>query len=49
MYLEGKALKTYQSVFKDVYFCPTGGLNNSNFDEYLNLNNVISVGQLDIK
>ena len=39
-----KALKTYQSVFKDIYFCPTGGLNSSNFDEYLNLNNVISVG-----
>lgn len=39
-----KALITYQSVFKGIYFCPTGGLNSSNFDDYLNLSNVISVG-----
>ncbi|MGB1039277.1 MAG: bifunctional 4-hydroxy-2-oxoglutarate aldolase/2-dehydro-3-deoxy-phosphogluconate aldolase [Flavobacteriales bacterium] len=39
-----KALKTYGGVFEQVKFCPTGGLNESNFQECLDLNNVICVG-----
>lgn len=38
------ALKTWGQVFPNVRFCPTGGINESNFQEYLELNNVISVG-----
>ncbi|MFN5846446.1 MAG: bifunctional 4-hydroxy-2-oxoglutarate aldolase/2-dehydro-3-deoxy-phosphogluconate aldolase [Flavobacteriia bacterium] len=38
------ALKAYGSLFKDVKFCPTGGVNETNYKEYLALNNVISVG-----
>lgn len=39
-----KALKTYGSVFPQVKFCPTGGVNESTFEEYLALKNVLSVG-----
>ena len=39
-----KALKTYGNVFPQVKFCPTGGVNESTFREYLDLKNVISVG-----
>jgi 2-dehydro-3-deoxyphosphogluconate aldolase/(4S)-4-hydroxy-2-oxoglutarate aldolase len=39
-----KALKTYGNVFPQVKFCPTGGVNESTFEEYLDLDNVISVG-----
>ena len=39
-----KALKTYGSVFEQVKFCPTGGISESNFQECLDLENVISVG-----
>lgn len=39
-----KALKTYGNVFPHVKFCPTGGVNESTFEEYLALNNVICVG-----
>lgn len=38
------ALKTYGKVFPHIKFCPTGGINESNYKEYLNLENVISVG-----
>jgi 2-dehydro-3-deoxyphosphogluconate aldolase/(4S)-4-hydroxy-2-oxoglutarate aldolase len=38
------ALKTYASVFPQVKFCPTGGLNADNHQEVLALKNVISVG-----
>lgn len=38
------ALKTYQNVFPNVRFCPTGGIDGATFDEYLALPNVISVG-----
>lgn len=38
------ALKAYGSVFPSIYFCPTGGINDSNYKEYQSLNNVISIG-----
>lgn len=38
------ALKTYQLVFPHVIFCPTGGLTENSYSDYLALNNVISVG-----
>lgn len=39
-----EALKAYGDVFKDVKFCPTGGINEKNYMDYLALKNVISVG-----
>lgn len=39
-----KALKTYGNVFPQVKFCPTGGVNETTYKEYLSLKNVISVG-----
>ena len=38
------ALKTYQFVFPNVSFCPTGGINEDSYGEYLELENVLSVG-----
>ena len=38
------ALKTYASVFKDVKFCPTGGISKQTYKDYLALDNVIAVG-----
>jgi 2-dehydro-3-deoxyphosphogluconate aldolase/(4S)-4-hydroxy-2-oxoglutarate aldolase len=38
------ALKTYGSLFQDVTFCPTGGINLENHKDFLALPNVISVG-----
>lgn len=37
-------LKTYGQVFPQIKFCPTGGLNENNYQEFLALENVISVG-----
>jgi 2-dehydro-3-deoxyphosphogluconate aldolase/(4S)-4-hydroxy-2-oxoglutarate aldolase len=37
-------LKTYEGIFKQVTFCPTGGIDSTKCDDYLKLNNVISVG-----
>ena len=37
-------LKQMNSVFNNVKFCPTGGINISNASDYLSLPNVISVG-----
>ena len=39
-----KSLKTYGQVFPDVKFCPTGGINEDSHQDYLSLQNVISVG-----
>jgi 2-dehydro-3-deoxyphosphogluconate aldolase/(4S)-4-hydroxy-2-oxoglutarate aldolase len=39
-----EALKAYGSVFRDAKFCPTGGISESNYKDFLELNNVISVG-----
>lgn len=38
------ALTTYGQVFPEIRFCPTGGINESNYKDYLALTNVISVG-----
>lgn len=38
------ALKAFGAPFKDVVFCPTGGINASNAKEYLALKNVLCVG-----
>ena len=39
-----EVLKAYKQVFPDVMFCPTGGVDRSNFKEYLALENIICVG-----
>ncbi|WP_150468195.1 bifunctional 4-hydroxy-2-oxoglutarate aldolase/2-dehydro-3-deoxy-phosphogluconate aldolase [Francisella sp. SYW-9] len=39
-----KVLKNYKSVFADVKFCATGGVNSENQHEYLDLENVIAIG-----
>ena len=38
------ALKTYNNVFPQVKFCPTGGVNEKTVSDYQSLPNVISVG-----
>ncbi len=38
------ALKTYGQVFPDIKFCPTGGINEANYRDFLALSNVVSVG-----
>ena len=37
-------LKQFNNLFKDVKFCPTGGINEFNYNEFLSLPNVVSVG-----
>ena len=37
-------LKQMNSVFSSIKFCPTGGINQTNAQDYLSLQNVISVG-----
>lgn len=37
-------LSAMSSIFQDVSFCPTGGVNAKNQDEFLALNNVFAVG-----
>jgi 2-dehydro-3-deoxyphosphogluconate aldolase/(4S)-4-hydroxy-2-oxoglutarate aldolase len=39
-----KAMKTYHALFQDIKFCPTGGINQKNHQDFLDLPNVISVG-----
>jgi 2-dehydro-3-deoxyphosphogluconate aldolase/(4S)-4-hydroxy-2-oxoglutarate aldolase len=39
-----KAIQTYGTVFPQVTFCPTGGVNQDTYKDYLALDNVISVG-----
>lgn len=38
------ALKVYAQLFPEINFCPTGGLNENTYNDYLSLPNVISVG-----
>jgi 2-dehydro-3-deoxyphosphogluconate aldolase/(4S)-4-hydroxy-2-oxoglutarate aldolase len=38
------AIKTYGQVFPEITFCPTGGISESTYNEYLSLANVVSVG-----
>lgn len=37
-------LSAVSNIFKDIKFCPTGGISAQNSDEYLSLKNVIAVG-----
>ncbi|MBZ7987123.1 bifunctional 4-hydroxy-2-oxoglutarate aldolase/2-dehydro-3-deoxy-phosphogluconate aldolase [Campylobacter canadensis] len=37
-------LKSFSGPFKDVKFCPTGGINQNNAKDYLALDNVLCVG-----
>jgi 2-dehydro-3-deoxyphosphogluconate aldolase / (4S)-4-hydroxy-2-oxoglutarate aldolase len=39
-----EALKTYGQVFPNVKFCPTGGINENTYKNYLELKNVLAVG-----
>jgi 2-dehydro-3-deoxyphosphogluconate aldolase/(4S)-4-hydroxy-2-oxoglutarate aldolase len=39
-----KSMKAFGAIFNDIKFCPTGGIDESNYKDYLELNNVISVG-----
>ncbi len=39
-----EAMKSYGSIFKNIKFCPTGGIDDSNYKEYLDLPNVVAVG-----
>ncbi len=45
-YLSGGVpfLSAMSAVFKGISFCPTGGINQDNQQEYLSLSNVIAVG-----
>lgn len=38
------ALKAYQAVFPDTCFCPTGGISEINYKDYLALESVLAVG-----
>jgi 2-dehydro-3-deoxyphosphogluconate aldolase/(4S)-4-hydroxy-2-oxoglutarate aldolase len=37
-------LKAFSAIFKQIKFCPTGGISLDNIKNYLNLDNVLSVG-----
>ena len=39
-----ETLKAYGQVFPQCYFCPTGGLNASNHQEFLAQKNILAVG-----
>lgn len=39
-----KMLKSFAPVFPKVKFCPTGGLSEANYNEYLSMENVFAVG-----
>jgi 2-dehydro-3-deoxyphosphogluconate aldolase/(4S)-4-hydroxy-2-oxoglutarate aldolase len=48
-------LKAYSSIFKDIKFCPTGGISQDDYKDFLQLDNVLCLGgswlvsQKDIK
>lgn len=39
-----ETLKAYGQVFPNCYFCPTGGLNAANHQDFLALSNILAVG-----
>lgn len=39
-----KALKNFSALFKDIRFCPTGGVETATMNDYLALPNVLCVG-----
>ncbi len=38
------ALKSFAGPFQDARFCPTGGINENNFLDYLSIDNVLCIG-----
>ncbi len=38
------ALKSFAGPFKEARFCPTGGINEGNFLDFLSLENVLCIG-----
>ena len=43
-----KKLKSIETIYKDLYFMPTGGINKKNMNDFLDLNNVICVGMTNV-
>lgn len=39
-----KMLQAYANIFEDVQFCPTGGIGQKDFQDYLDLKNVVCLG-----
>lgn len=39
-----KMLQAYANIFEDVKFCPTGGIGQNDFKDYLKLKNVVCLG-----
>jgi 2-dehydro-3-deoxyphosphogluconate aldolase / (4S)-4-hydroxy-2-oxoglutarate aldolase len=39
-----QALSAYSSVYGDIKFCPTGGINSENFIDFLSMSNVCAIG-----
>ena len=39
-----KMLKQFNALFSQIKFCPTGGINELNYQDYLAMENVLSVG-----
>lgn len=39
-----KMLQAYANIFEEVKFCPTGGIGQSDFNDYLKLKNVVCIG-----
>lgn len=39
-----KALQAFKGPFSEIRFCPTGGINEKNYQDYLALENVLCVG-----
>lgn len=39
-----KMLQAYANIFEDVQFCPTGGIGQNDFKDYLKLKNVVCLG-----
>ena len=43
-----KKLKAIETIYKDLYFIPTGGISRKNMNDFLDLNNVICVGMTNV-
>ena len=45
---EQRYFKIAETIYKDLYFIPTGGINKKNMNDFLDLNNVICVGMTNV-
>ena len=43
-----KKLKSIETIYKDLYIIPTGGINKKNMNDFLDLSNVICVGMSNV-